>query len=120
MMDDLLGTDSGVAFMATSDDDLFMSMTTSSTRSNLKRKNTQGREKVIKREFPPPIPLLAQTGSLQCRMPWNLTRHYSNGRLVLQREKAQHHEYFEAERDNGRLVLKLVPLESGQRNTKEL
>ncbi|KAL6179802.1 hypothetical protein ACLB2K_046473 [Fragaria x ananassa] len=45
-------------------------------------------------------------------MPWNLTRHYFNGRLVLQEEKAQHHEYFEAERDNGRLVLKLMPLDN--------
>ncbi|KAL6176997.1 hypothetical protein ACLB2K_053629 [Fragaria x ananassa] len=108
MMDDLLGTDSGVPFMATSDEDMFMAMTTSTTRSNPKRKRTQGNERV-KREFPPPIPFLAQTGNLQCRMPWNLTRHYSNGRLVLQEEKAQHHDYFEAERDNGRLVLKLVP-----------
>lgn len=111
-MDDLLGTDSGVAYMATSNDDMSMLTTTSPTRIYPnKRKNTQGSERV-KREFPPPIPLLAQTGNLTCRMPWNLTRHYSNARLVLKGEKVQHHEYFEAERDNGRLVLKLVHLDN--------
>ncbi|XP_061988223.1 uncharacterized protein LOC133706695 [Rosa rugosa] len=108
MMDDLLGTDSGVAYMTTSNDDMLMSMTTSSYP---KRKSTRG-SKRVKREFPPPIPLLAQTRNLQCRMPWNLTRHYSNGRLILKGEKARHHEYFEAERDSGRLVLKLVPLDN--------
>ncbi|XP_024174707.1 uncharacterized protein LOC112180398 [Rosa chinensis] len=111
MLDDLLGTDSGVAYMTTSNDDILMSMTTSTARSYPKKKSTRGSGRV-KREFPPPIPLLAQTGNLQCRMPWNLTKHYSNGRLVLKGEKAQHHEYFEAERDSGRLVLKLVPLDS--------
>lgn len=111
-MDDLLGTDSGVAYMATSNDDMSMSTKTSPTRIYPnKRKSTLGSERV-KREFPPPIPLLAQTGNLTCRMPWNLTRHYSKARLVLKGEKVQHHEYFEAERDNGRLVLKLVPLDN--------
>ncbi|KAM5575846.1 hypothetical protein ABKV19_014673 [Rosa sericea] len=110
MMDDLLGTDSGVAYMTTTDD-MLMSMTTSTTGSYPKKKSTRGSERV-KREFPPPIPLLAQTVNLQCRMPWNLTRHYSNGRLVLKGEKAQYHEYFEAERDSGHLVLKLVPLDN--------
>ncbi|BFG19219.1 hypothetical protein CerSpe_054950 [Prunus speciosa] len=68
----------------------------------------------IKREYPPTIPLLAQTGNLRGRMPWILTKHYdhSNGRLVLKGEKVKHHEYFEVHREDGRLILNLVPLDN--------
>ncbi|POO04059.1 The fantastic four family [Trema orientale] len=62
--------------------------------------------------FPPPIPLLARTENLPCRMPWVLKRHYtSDGRLILTEEKVRHHEYFRAHRSNGRLTLQLVPLD---------
>ncbi|KAF4354560.1 hypothetical protein F8388_022282 [Cannabis sativa] len=62
--------------------------------------------------FPPPIPLLARTQNLPCRMPWVLTRHYtSDGRLILTEEKLPRHEYFRAHRSNGRLTLQLVPLD---------
>ncbi|KAG6707282.1 hypothetical protein I3843_06G021800 [Carya illinoinensis] len=66
-----------------------------------------------KKEFPPPIPLLARTGNLQSHMPWVLRRHYtSDGRLILTEEKVRHHEYFRAHRANGRLTLQLVPLDN--------
>ncbi|KAJ8772247.1 hypothetical protein K2173_027424 [Erythroxylum novogranatense] len=64
-------------------------------------------------EFPPPIPLLARTENLPCRMPWVLRRYYtSDGRLILREEKVRHHEYFRAHRSNGRLTLHLVPLDN--------
>lgn len=64
------------------------------------------------REYPPPIPLLARTGNLPSHMPWVLRRHYtSDGRLILTEEKVRHHEYFRAQRANGRLTLQLVPLD---------
>lgn len=62
-------------------------------KSNIKRKE--------KRVFPPPIP----------HMPWVLTRHYTtDGRLIITKQKVNHHEYFRAHRANGRLTLHLVPL----------
>ncbi|CAN7078139.1 unnamed protein product [Brassica oleracea var. botrytis] len=64
------------------------------------------------REFPPPIPLLAQTENLLPHMPWVLKRVLtSDGRLILREEKVRHHEYFRAHRSNGRLTLDLVPLD---------
>ncbi|XP_030479628.2 uncharacterized protein LOC115696877 [Cannabis sativa] len=75
----------------------------------------QQRIMVLKKKklvFPPPIPLLARTQNLPCRMPWVLTRHYtSDGRLILTEEKLPRHEYFRAHRSNGRLTLQLVPLD---------
>lgn len=65
-----------------------------------------------RKEFPPPIPLLARTENLHSHMPWVLKRYYtSDGRLILREEKVRHHEYFRAHRCNGRLTLHLVPLE---------
>ncbi|KAK2978573.1 hypothetical protein RJ640_006692 [Escallonia rubra] len=64
-----------------------------------------------KKEYPPPIPLLAQTENLPSRMPWILTRHYVDGRLILKEARLKHHEYFETTRENGRLILKLIPLD---------
>ncbi|KAG2303578.1 hypothetical protein Bca4012_062318 [Brassica carinata] len=64
------------------------------------------------REFPPPIPLLAQTENLLPHMPWVLRRVVtSDGRLILREEKVRHHEYFRAHRSDGRLTLHLVPLD---------
>lgn len=62
------------------------------------------------KEYPPPIPLLAQTGNKKGRMPWVLTREYVDGRLILREVREERYEYFETTRDNGRLVLKLVHL----------
>ncbi|KAH0911719.1 hypothetical protein HID58_035040 [Brassica napus] len=45
------------------------------------------------REFPPSIPLLAQTENLLPHMPWVLKRVVtSDGRLILREEKVRHHE----------------------------
>lgn len=119
-MDDLIGTDSGVPIMLTKEQETFgflkntveFSMSRRNEAKSTRSTTTQRSEK-IKREYPPPIPLLAQTGNLQGRMPWILTKHYdhSNGRLVLKGERVKHHEYFEAHREDGRLILNLVPLD---------
>ncbi|KAL3733236.1 hypothetical protein ACJRO7_022721 [Eucalyptus globulus] len=75
-----------------------------------RRRRRRGRE--ARREYPPPIPLLARTGNLPSHMPWVLRRQYtSDGRLILTEEKVRHHEYFRARRANGRLTLHLVPLD---------
>lgn len=65
------------------------------------------------KEYPPPIPWLARTGnSPASRMPWVLKRYYTeDGRLIITGEKAERHEYFEAHRSDGRLRLRLVPLD---------
>ncbi|OMO85767.1 hypothetical protein CCACVL1_10008 [Corchorus capsularis] len=104
-MDDMLGTESGVYM---SPNELQVPETESSS-GNGKRKQQRG--SAMTRQFPPTIPLLARTGNLPGHMPWILTRHYKNGRLVLKEEKVKHHEYFEAHRENGRLILQLVPLD---------
>ncbi|KAI4321150.1 hypothetical protein MLD38_034568 [Melastoma candidum] len=65
-----------------------------------------------KEEYPPLIPLLAQTENLHSHMPWVLTRHYTpDGRLILTKERVRHHEYFRAHRHDGRLTLQLVALD---------
>ncbi|ERM94254.1 uncharacterized protein DDB_G0284459 [Amborella trichopoda] len=62
--------------------------------------------------FPPPIPSLARTGNQPCHTPWVLKRFYKNdGRLVIQEIKVKHHEYFKANRSDGRLTLRLVQLD---------
>jgi hypothetical protein len=80
--------------------------------SKYRGKRDQRLAMIKKKEFPPPIPLLARTENLPCRMPWVLKRHYtSDGRLILTEERVRHHEYFRAHRANGRLTLQLVPLD---------
>lgn len=65
-----------------------------------------------KKEFPPPISLLARTENLPSHMPFVLRRYYTNdGRLILREERVRHHEYFKAYRSNGHLRLQLVPLD---------
>ncbi|KAK4390200.1 hypothetical protein Sango_2083300 [Sesamum angolense] len=69
------------------------------------------RREVVEKEYPPPIPALVRTENLPSHMPWVMKRYYtSDGRLVIKEEKVKRHEYFEAYRSNGRLVLNLVPL----------
>ncbi|PIN07381.1 hypothetical protein CDL12_20060 [Handroanthus impetiginosus] len=64
------------------------------------------------KEYPPSIPLLARTGNLMPHMPWVMRKYSTNdGRLVIKEEKVRRHEYFEAHRSNGRLVLNLIPLD---------
>ncbi|KAI4337736.1 hypothetical protein L6164_016114 [Bauhinia variegata] len=80
-------------------------------RGEAKSRNSRINKKE-KKEFPPPISLLARTQNLHPHMPWILRRYYTNdGRLILKEEKVRHHEYFRARRANGRLTLQLVPLD---------
>ena len=82
-------------------------------RGGVERRGRIGRssEMKTKKEFPPPIPWLAQTENLLSHMPWVMKRyHTSDGRLIIREEKVKHHEYFRAHRANGRLTLHLIPM----------
>ncbi|KAJ8561424.1 hypothetical protein K7X08_027614 [Anisodus acutangulus] len=72
------------------------------------------KEKKKEKEYPPPIPWLACTKNLtysQIKMPWIMKRYYTeDGRLIIKEEKMKHYEYFEAHRSEGRLMLRLIPL----------
>ncbi|KAM2225616.1 hypothetical protein PS1_019882 [Malus domestica] len=110
-MDDLIGTESGAPILSNEEQEKLGLLNNQDKRKATTKKSERI---MIKTEYPPPIPLLAQTGNLQGRMPWVLTKHYnySDGRLVLKGERVKHHEYFEALRENGRLILNLVPLDN--------
>ncbi|KAJ9146382.1 hypothetical protein P3X46_028654 [Hevea brasiliensis] len=110
VLGDLIGTESGVYLDCISEEETEARMEKQQPyHRNLSKRNQQRCE--MRKKYPPPIPLLARTGNLPGHMPWNLTRHYSNGRLILREERVKHHEYFEAYREDGRLILKLVPLD---------
>ncbi|KAL3514053.1 hypothetical protein ACH5RR_026770 [Cinchona calisaya] len=81
-------------------------------RCQRSRRNNNQRLAKIEKEYPPPIPWLARTGNLPSHMPWIMKRYYTNdGRLIIKEEKVKRHEYFQAYRSNGRLILYLVPLD---------
>ncbi|XVE95357.1 hypothetical protein REPUB_Repub02eG0090000 [Reevesia pubescens] len=93
------------------DDNELNSGVCSQSRGKQEKRCRRRRMKTNK-EFPPPLPSLAQTENLPSHMPWVLKRYYTNdGRLILREEKVRHHEYFRAHRSNGRLTLHLVPLD---------
>ncbi|KDP32710.1 hypothetical protein JCGZ_12002 [Jatropha curcas] len=112
MLDDLIGTDSGVHLDPSEEEAEIPRMEKMEKYSNkchnLGKRNQELCE--MKKKYPPPIPLLARTSNLDGHMPRILTRHYCDGRLILREEKVKHHEYFEAYRENGTLILKLVQL----------
>ncbi|XVE60428.1 hypothetical protein DITRI_Ditri05aG0127900 [Diplodiscus trichospermus] len=105
-MDDMLGTESGVYMSPNA-----LEVPEIDQKANVYNHDKRKLGREMRGEYPPPIPLLARTGNLPGHMPWILARHYSNGRLILKEEKVKHHEYFEAYRENGRLILYLVPLD---------
>ncbi|CAN8304466.1 unnamed protein product [Cochlearia groenlandica] len=110
--DDYIGTES--CFDVFSEENDAVSSSASESLSRYRhggRRRREERRNEAAREFPPPIPLLAQTENLLPHMPWVLKRVVtSDGRLILREEKVRYHEYFRANRSNGRLTLQLVPL----------
>ncbi|KAM6544416.1 hypothetical protein CsatB_008863 [Cannabis sativa] len=117
MMGDYIGMESCVDVLKEGDEEYhdFLGCNNNKEGDDDDDDEQQQRIMVLKKKklvFPPPIPLLARTQNLPCRMPWVLTRHYtSDGRLILTEEKLPRHEYFRAHRSNGRLTLQLVPLD---------
>ncbi|KAJ6997758.1 hypothetical protein NC653_014105 [Populus alba x Populus x berolinensis] len=108
-LDDLIGTESGVYMNANIEEE-----TAQMKKLSLESCHNQDKRKqryATRKKYPPPLPLLARTGNLPGHMPWILTRHYIDGRLVLVEERVKNREYFEAQRENGRLVLNIVPLD---------
>lgn len=117
LMDDLIGAESGVCLSSNINDENKAYYYNNNENYNIindgnimKRNKKSTRDQ--KKEYPPPIPLLAQTGKLQGRMPWVLKRHYIDGKLLINVERVKHHEYFETHREDGRLLLNLVPLDN--------
>jgi hypothetical protein len=110
--DDFIGNESCMDLQ--SENDVFNIDHQNALASSKDKKITRClRNKDKKREFPPPIPYLAQTENLASHMRYVLTRYYTNeGRLIIKEEKVKHHEYFHAHRENGRLTLQLVPLDN--------
>lgn len=106
-LDDLIGTESGVYMNANIEEETAQMEKLGSYHKQDKRKQRYATTK----KYPPPLPLLARTGNFPGHMPWILTRHYIDGRLVLVEERVKNREYFEAQRENGRLVLNIVPLD---------
>ncbi|KAK3012144.1 hypothetical protein RJ639_012143 [Escallonia herrerae] len=110
---DLIGTENGVYM--TLKEDTIIPPDGEKARLHFTSRQSKPRNQKLerkKKEYPPPIPLLAQTGNLPSRMPWILTRHYIDGRLILKEARLKHHEYFEPTRENGRLILKLIPIDN--------
>ncbi|GMH31608.1 hypothetical protein Nepgr_033452 [Nepenthes gracilis] len=109
-MDDVIGTESG-----------FHVGEALPTMKGVEKEVTATRERMseglisviakVEEEYPPTMPLLAQTVNMAAHMPWKLHRHYGDGKLRIEGERVKHHEYFEVCRDNGRLILNLVPLD---------
>ncbi|KAF8088471.1 hypothetical protein N665_0541s0036 [Sinapis alba] len=112
---DYLGTESCFDILSADEENDVVSVPTKPSnryRYGGRRREEREARAAAAREFPPPIPLLAQTGNLLPHMPWVLKRVVtSDGRLILREEKVRHHEYFRAHRANGRLTLHLVPLD---------
>ncbi|KAA8522521.1 hypothetical protein F0562_013118 [Nyssa sinensis] len=114
-MGDLIGTESGV-YVSSHEDALPGELQKTKPYS----KSNQNQRCEMKREYPPPIGLLAQTGNLQGRMPWVFNRHYVNGRLILGEERVRNYEYFEAKKENGRFTLNLIPVAENHDEDVEL
>ncbi|KAJ8541409.1 hypothetical protein K7X08_002225 [Anisodus acutangulus] len=85
--------------------------TCGSSGGGLILKKEKKKEKV-EREYPPPLPCLLRTDNVpSSQMPWVMKRYHTpDGRLIIKEEKVKRFEYFETHRSDGRLKLKLVPL----------
>ncbi|CDP21096.1 unnamed protein product [Coffea canephora] len=102
---DCVGTESCVDLRSDIDQEFCMVQKTRGSRRNQRLERTE-------KEYPPPIPWLARTENLPSHMPWIMKRYYTDdGRLIIKEEKVKRHEYFQANRSNGRLTLHLVPLD---------
>lgn len=99
IMDDLIGTESGVVYLSASEYDI--KVLEEHKPYNSEYVNKLNHRCAMTKNFPPPVPPL----------PWVFTRHYTDGKLILEAERVKHYEYFEAHRENGRLVLNLVQLD---------
>ncbi|KAL1216266.1 hypothetical protein V5N11_016885 [Cardamine amara subsp. amara] len=113
---DYIGTESCFNVLSANEENDVASVVSEPVKSRYRyggrRREEREARAAAAREFPPPIPLLAQTENLLPHMPWVLKRVVtSDGRLILREEKVRHHEYFRAHRSNGRLTLHLVPLD---------
>ncbi|CAK9327706.1 unnamed protein product [Citrullus colocynthis] len=116
LMDDLIGTESGVCLTSNSEEIqeklTHFDFDCRHYRTNRHDFTVQNRRRVAKKQFPPPIRFLAvQAAGHRPRSPWILTRYCSNRRLILKLERVMQHQCLESRRENGRLILNLVPID---------
>ncbi|XP_022939162.1 uncharacterized protein LOC111445156 [Cucurbita moschata] len=113
LMDDLIGTESGVSLTENTEETEEKLTHAYFDRphncTNLHGFTEQNQRCVPKKQFPPPIPSLATQAGQRTRSPWILTRYYSDRRLILKLERVGNHQSMESHRENGRLILNLVP-----------
>ncbi|KAF4354558.1 hypothetical protein F8388_022280 [Cannabis sativa] len=128
LVDDvIMGTDSGVHILSShsnydEEETMMMNRNTKKKEKNENtNKNTNYNSRVKKKKehpcYPPPIsmaPMVAGTRNLGSTdaiiMPWVLTRHNEDGRLILKGHRVQHHRYLECHRHNGRLIVNLITI----------
>ncbi|KAK4358536.1 hypothetical protein RND71_020765 [Anisodus tanguticus] len=67
-------------------------------------------KKKLKKEYPPTIP--SWRSKFPGDLPWSLSRHYVDGRLILKEQSMDYYEYIETKREKGRLVLNLLVLKN--------
>ncbi|XP_016902558.2 uncharacterized protein LOC103499299 [Cucumis melo] len=121
-MDDLIGTESGVCLTSNSEEmETHSDFDCRCYRTNRHNFALQNQRCMLKKQYPPPIPFIAtQAAGNRPRSPWILTRYYSNRRLILKLERVTQHQSLESRRENGRLILNLVPIEDRQDHLQHL
>ncbi|XP_059285842.1 protein FANTASTIC FOUR 1-like [Lycium ferocissimum] len=105
---DFIGVESCIDLQA----DINLESNTQYDGLKIKKRLQMKREKIDK-EYPPPIPCLVHTENYpysKIKMPWVMKRYTEDGRLIIKEEKVKHYEYLEAHRSDGRLTLRLIPL----------
>ena len=107
--DDVIGTESG-DYMSSSlgnVEGLEKMMEKSEPPTNHRRPRYSN---AMMRQYPPPIPLFSQSGNVPGRVPLVFKREVGeDGRLIITVERFQRREYLVAHRENGRLVMDLIP-----------
>ncbi|XP_060962625.1 uncharacterized protein LOC133032617 [Cannabis sativa] len=127
LVDDIImGTDSGVHILSShsnydEEETMMMNRNTKKKENENENENKNYNSRVKKKKehpcYPPPIsmaPMVAGTRNLGSTgaiiMPWVLTRHNEDGRLILKGHRVQHHRYLECHRHNGRLIVNLITI----------
>ncbi|KAI4337737.1 hypothetical protein L6164_016115 [Bauhinia variegata] len=109
VMGDLIGAESGDNMSSNVDELKGPGQVDQSEEADYSKRTRVRYRNAMTKKYPPPITLLRQTGSLPGRMPWVFKREHSDGRLVIRAERYKRREYLEAHRENGRLIMRLVP-----------
>ncbi|XP_060168846.1 uncharacterized protein LOC132599504 [Lycium barbarum] len=110
---DLIGIESGVFMASTHEEEEEILQQYHTRKSNCHNIRKKQPKKYMKKEYPPTIP--SWRGKLPGDLPWSLSRHYVDGRLILKEKGLEYYEYLESKQKNGRLVLNLLVLENNMK-----